>query len=67
MQKKLYSILKNTELTLEEKDAIEMVDVLLTEYAWSNDPMDEKANNLKNIMLEVFKYWISKEQEFFFN
>ena len=41
----------------DDREAIDHVTMLLTEYAWSKDPMTAPAQELKDAMQKVWKHW----------
>jgi hypothetical protein len=44
-----------------DKEAIEHVTMLLTEYAWSDDPMTAPAQELKVAMNAIWDYWQARQ------
>lgn len=48
-------------LTPEDKAAIERVDFLLEEFAWTNEPLTKEAESLKREMVSIFERWKDRE------
>jgi hypothetical protein len=53
----LHEVLACRQFEEEDREAIERVTMLLTEYAWSNDRMSDNAKKLKAAMMKAWEYW----------